>query len=194
MSEVLELSSKYQRFGPLRYFIAGAIQMLNLPQYECEIQYLPATQQAASCIGSDSAFSGLDHTILHGHEYEKEEHWESKKGIFLGIIICNHQCKTVQCLETQRLAPFAKHNDGMLDLLLVHKIGRFQLLLFLILMQYGGHISLPFVEYIKVQCARLIPVQDTVSCGIDGELLRIDSPASISIFPRQMYLIGHKVD
>jgi sphingosine kinase len=76
--------------------------------------------------------------------------WVFKKGTFLAALVCNHQCRTVQCMESQLLAPGARHDDGNLDLLLIHKVGRLQLLRFLILMQFGQHVSLPFVEYTKV--------------------------------------------
>lgn len=198
MSDVLELSAKYQRFGPLRYLVAGLVRMFNLRYYECEVKYIPAVEKG-SYIDSDSALSGMakDSTskaIIEGCGIDKQGNWKSSKGLFLGIIICNHQCKTVQCLKTQKLAPSAKHNDGLLDLLLVHRIGVFQLLWFLILVQYSHHVSLPFVEYIKVSSARVNSVEDNISCGIDGELLTIDTPAFISVSPHQMYLIGHRVD
>jgi len=198
MSDVLELSAKYRRFGPLRYLVAGLIRLFNLRYYECEVKYIPAVEKG-SYFDSDSALCEMtkDSTskaIIEGCGIDKQGNWKSSKGLFLGIIICNHQCKTVQCLKTQNLAPSAKHNDGLLDLLLVHKIGLFRLLWFLILMQYSRHVSLPFVEYIKVCRARIKYVEGSISCGVDGELLTIDTPAFISVSPRQIYLIGHRVD
>lgn len=198
MSDVLELSAKYRRFGPLRYLVAGLIRLFNLRYYECEVKYIPAVEKG-NYFDSDSALCEMtkDSTskaIIEGCGIDKQGNWKSSKGLFLGIIICNHQCKTVQCLKTQNLAPSAKHNDGLLDLLLVHKIGLFRLLWFLILMQYSRHVSLPFVEYIKVCRVRIKYVEGSISCGIDGELLTIDTPAFISVSPRQIYLIGHRVD
>lgn len=198
MSDVLELSAKYQRFGPLRYLLAGLIRLFNLRYYECEVNYIPAVEKV-SYVDSNSVLCGMtkestSKAIIEGCGIDKQGNWKSSKGLFLGIIICNHQCKTVQCLKSQKLAPSAKHNDGLLDLLLVHKIGLFRLLWFLILMQYGHHVSLPFVEYIKVCRARINYVEGNISCGIDGELLTIDTPAFISVSPHQIYLIGHRVD
>jgi sphingosine kinase len=80
----------------------------------------------------------------------EDDKWVHKQGPFLGVMVCNHKCKTVQCAKSQTLAPNAKHDDKTLDLLLVHDIGRFQLLRFLVLMQFGCHLSLPFVECTKV--------------------------------------------
>lgn len=83
-------------------------------------------------------------------EVAEDEKWVFKQGPFLAVLVCNHQCRTVQCVESQLLAPNAKHDDRKLDLLLIHKVGRLQLLRFLILMQFGRHLSLPFVQYTKV--------------------------------------------
>lgn len=80
-----------------------------------------------------------------------EENWVVKKGKFLGILVCNHSCKTVQSLSSQVVAPKAEHDDNTLDLLLVHGSGRLRLLRFFLLLQMGRHLSLPYVEYIKVK-------------------------------------------
>lgn len=85
-----------------------------------------------------------------------EDKWVVKKGRFLGVIVCNHSCKTVQSLSSQVVAPKAIHDDNSLDLLLVGGSGRLRLLRFLISLQFGKHISLPYVDYVKV-CSSLTP-------------------------------------
>ena len=285
---MLELSEKYQKkFGPLRYFVAGALKFLCLSGYDCEIEYLPVPGQEneeardskgsiqGENVGNFDAISDIfsrkmdiekgvrslsnrfpiehDHAIdptnesseyvrgldsklkwsppmrapmhagidellglnqsvggpmtpsprprtrsksrlekgwssrsmgdetsnpvgvkwtpqqesclelnletdIGGQVYQKhpkspvfdEDKWVLKQGPFLGVMVCNHKCKTVQCAESQTLAPNAKHDGKTLDLLLVHDVGRFQLLRFLVLMQFGCHLSLPFVECTKV--------------------------------------------
>jgi len=74
--------------------------------------------------------------------------WVVSKGRFLGILVCNHACRTVQ--SSQVVAPKAEHDDSTLDLLLVHGSGRLRLLRFFLLLQMGRHLSLPYVEYVKV--------------------------------------------
>ncbi|RWW05196.1 hypothetical protein GW17_00031542 [Ensete ventricosum] len=78
-----------------------------------------------------------------------EDKWVVKKGQFLGVLVCNHSCKTVQSLSSQVVAPKAVHDDNSLDLLLVCGSGRFRLLKFFICLQFGRHLSLPYVDYIK---------------------------------------------
>ncbi|KAG0457431.1 hypothetical protein HPP92_022271 [Vanilla planifolia] len=53
---------------------------------------------------------------------KKEVKWEFKKGQFLGVLVCNHSCRTVQSLSSQVVAP-ARHDDNSLDLLLIHGCG-----------------------------------------------------------------------
>jgi len=79
-----------------------------------------------------------------------DEKWVVRKGHFLGVLVCNHSCKTVQSLSSQVVAPKATHDDNSLDLLLVAGKGRWKLLRFFILLQFGRHLSLPYVEYVKV--------------------------------------------
>lgn len=124
----------------------------------------------------------------------EEEKWVVRQGPFLGILICNHPCKTVQNLRSQVLAPRAEHDDNTLDLLLVRAVGRLQLLRFFVLMQFGRHLSLPFVEYTKVKSVKLKPGKnDHQGCGIDGELRHLNGPISISLLPEQCRLIGRRV-
>lgn len=78
-----------------------------------------------------------------------EDKWVVTKGQYLGILVCNHACRTVQ--SSQVVAPKAEHDDNTMDLLLVHGSGRLRLLRFFILLQLGRHLSLPYVEYVKVR-------------------------------------------
>lgn len=120
-----------------------------------------------------------------------EENWVVKKGKFLGILVCNHSCKTVQSLSSQVVAPKAEHDDNTLDLLLVHGSGRLRLLRFFLLLQMGRHLSLPYVEYVKVKSVKLKPGKSTHNgCGIDGELFRVTGQVVSSLLPDQCRLIG----
>ncbi|WOL06258.1 sphingoid long-chain bases kinase 1-like [Canna indica] len=120
-----------------------------------------------------------------------EDKWVVKRGQFLGVLVCNHSCKTVQSLSSQVVAPNAIHDDNSLDLLLVGGSGRLRLLLFLICLQFGRHISLPYVDYVKVKSVKIKPGISTHNgCGIDGELLRVKGQVICSLLPDQCRLIG----
>ncbi|KAH7866286.1 hypothetical protein Vadar_018192 [Vaccinium darrowii] len=120
-----------------------------------------------------------------------QDNWVVTKGQFLGVLVCNHSCKTVQSLSSQVLAPKAEHDDNTLDLLLVHGSGRLRLLRFFLLLQLGRHLSLPYVEYIKVKSVKIKPGKDAHNgCGIDGELFAVNGQVTCSLLPEQCRLIG----
>ncbi|TVU31993.1 hypothetical protein EJB05_23709 [Eragrostis curvula] len=120
-----------------------------------------------------------------------DERWIVRKGCYLGVLVCNHSCKTVQSLSSQVVAPKAEYDDNCLDLLLVGGSGRLRLLRFLVLLQFGKHISLPNVEYVKVKSVRLKAAPNTHDgCGIDGELLHVKGQVRCSLLPQQCRLIG----
>ncbi|XP_073002189.1 sphingoid long-chain bases kinase 1-like isoform X1 [Typha latifolia] len=123
-----------------------------------------------------------------------DEKWVVRKGRFLGILVCNHSCKTVQSLSSQVVAPMAEHDDNSLDLLLVGGSGRVKLLRFLVLLQFGRHLSLPFVEYVKVKSVKIRAGPNTHhGCGIDGEFLFVKGQVLCSLLPEQCRLIGRPV-
>uniref|UniRef100_A0A453RYB6 Uncharacterized protein n=1 Tax=Aegilops tauschii subsp. strangulata TaxID=200361 RepID=A0A453RYB6_AEGTS len=78
------------------------------------------------------------------------DNWVTMKGEFLGILVCNHFCKPAQGLFSPVVAPKAQHDDGSLDLILVHGSGRLRLFCFFVAYQFCWHLLLPFVEYVKV--------------------------------------------
>ncbi|KAK6121501.1 hypothetical protein DH2020_044761 [Rehmannia glutinosa] len=120
-----------------------------------------------------------------------EENWVVTKGQFLGVLVCNHSCKTVQSLSSQVVAPKAEHDDNTLDLLLVRGSGRWKLLRFFLRLQLGKHLSLPYVEYIKVKSVKIKPGKHTHNgCGIDGELFPVNGQIICSLLPEQCRLIG----
>ena len=92
---------------------------------------------------SDDVESGIKEVVPRF-----EDKWVVTKGPFLGILVCNHACRTVQ--SSQVVAPRAEHDDNTMDMLLVHGSGRLRLMRFFLLLQMGKHLSLPYVEYVKV--------------------------------------------
>ncbi|GAY47483.1 hypothetical protein CUMW_104850 [Citrus unshiu] len=122
-----------------------------------------------------------------------EENWIVKKGQYLGIMICNHACRTVQ--SAQVVAPRAEYDDNTMDMLLVHGSGRLRLARFFLLLQMGRHLSLPYVEYVKVKSVKIKAGKHTHnSCGIDGELFPLNGQVISSLLPEQCRLIGRSHD
>ncbi|KAG1369638.1 hypothetical protein COCNU_15G000040 [Cocos nucifera] len=148
---ILELSEKYQKcFDPLQYFVAGFLKFLCLPKYHFELEYLPTTKDAANSEGKvleDQEKIDMSDLYLCANLEEKRV---VKKGRFL----CIHSCRTVQSLSSQVVAPKAEHVDDSLDLLLVNGSGRMRLLRLFMCLQFGWHLSLPYVEYVRVLYCR----------------------------------------
>ncbi|KAL9225094.1 hypothetical protein vseg_001057 [Gypsophila vaccaria] len=120
-----------------------------------------------------------------------ENKWVAKKGHYLGVLVCNHSCKTVQSLSSQVVAPNAEFDDNSLDLLLVQGSGRLRLIRFFLLLQFGRHLSLPYVEYVKVKSVKIKPGKHShEGCGIDGELFSVHGQVVTSLLPEQCRLIG----
>ncbi|CAG7871945.1 hypothetical protein BRARA_F02587 [Brassica rapa] len=119
-----------------------------------------------------------------------EDKWVARKGHFLGIMVCNHACRTVQ--SSQVVAPNSEHDDGTMDMILVHGCGRLRLLRFFILLQTGRHLSLPYVECVKVKSVKVKAGKQTHdSCGIDGELFALNGEVISTMLPEQCRLIGN---
>ncbi|XVE49662.1 hypothetical protein DITRI_Ditri01bG0099600 [Diplodiscus trichospermus] len=118
-----------------------------------------------------------------------QDKWVVSKGPFLGILVCNHACRTVQ--SSQVVAPRAEHDDNTMDMLLVHGSGRLRLMRFFLLLQMGKHLSLPYVEYVKVKSVKIKAGKHTHNgCGIDGEFFPLNGQVVSSLLPEQCRLIG----
>ncbi|XP_062196032.1 sphingoid long-chain bases kinase 1-like [Phragmites australis] len=200
VADVVQLSESFRlQLGPFRYVVAGLLKFLSLPQYRFEVDYIPLSPErnpelkplAEKCHGQLS--DGGE--VRRGMQIDDriEDNWITKKGEFLGILVCNHYCKPAQGLLSPVIAPKAQHDDGSLDLILVHGRGRLRLFCFFVAYQFCWHLLLPFVEYVKVKQVKIRPIGNTHNgCGVDGELLRAEGQAEwqCSLLPAQGRLLG----
>ncbi|KAA3488492.1 sphingoid long-chain bases kinase 1-like isoform X1 [Gossypium australe] len=119
-----------------------------------------------------------------------EDEWIVTKGPFLRILVCNHACRTVQ--SSQVVAPRAEPDDNTMDMLLVHGSERLRLMMRFFVLQMGKHLSLPYVEYVKVKSVKIKAGKHTHNgCGIDGEFFPLNGEVMSSLLPEQCRLIGH---
>jgi len=199
VADVLQLSENFRlQLGPFRYVAAGLLKFLSLPQYRFEVEYLPLSP------GRNPELKPLtekSHEQLSGDGKVRrgriEDSWITRRGEFLGIFVCNHFCKPARGLLSPVIAPKAQHDDGSLDLILVHGSGRLKLFCFFIAYQLCWHLLLPFVEYVKVKQVKIRPVGNTHNgCGVDGELLRGEGKTEwqCSLLPAQGRLLGRHPD
>ncbi|KAK4746874.1 hypothetical protein SAY87_025911 [Trapa incisa] len=155
------------------------------PKWDSEPNWDVENQIELPGPAADCLEAGINKELIPRYE----EKWVAVKGQYLGILVCNHACRTVQ--SSHVVAPKAEHDDSCMDLLLVRGSGRWRLLRFFLRLQMGGHLELPYVDYIKVKSVKIKPGKHCRSgCGIDGELFPLNGQVVSSLLPEQCRLIG----
>jgi len=104
----------------------------------------------------------------------------------------------VSAAEGMRMAPNAKLNDGLIDLILVRSSNTFDLISMFRKVYAGTHTELPYVEYQQVKKFSIRPLQDKRQgepdqvieelLDIDGELKGF-SPFSCEVVPLAIHVI-----
>tara|TARA_B100001123_G_scaffold125519_1_gene146245 strand:- start:615 stop:1502 length:888 start_codon:yes stop_codon:yes gene_type:complete len=85
---------------------------------------------------------------------------------FVFIIACN----TIHTGKAMKIAPLAKVDDGKIDIVIVRKASRVQLLKLFPKLFTGEHIDSPLVEYDQIESFSIVP-EETSAITIDGELI-----------------------
>jgi diacylglycerol kinase (ATP) len=100
---------------------------------------------------------------------------------FTFIIACN----TIHTGKGMKMAPKAKLDDGLMDIIVVkHKASRLKLLSMLPKVFEGTHINHPLVEYYKASEFSLIPKEDEI-LNIDGEIAG-STPIDVKVIPKKI--------
>ena len=102
---------------------------------------------------------------------------------FIFIIGCN----TVHTGKAMKMAPLAQLNDGKIDLIIVRKTSRINLLKLFPKLFSGDHIKSPLVEYRQVQNFS-ISLEETNDLTIDGEIIWT-TPLSVQIIPKMVNVL-----
>jgi diacylglycerol kinase family enzyme len=85
------------------------------------------------------------------------------------------------------MAPLARLNDGLLDLIIVKKVGRLKLLRLFPKVFSGNHISDPVVDYRQVSEFSILPeVQNMLN--IDGEMLG-NTPVHVKVLEKEIEVL-----
>jgi YegS/Rv2252/BmrU family lipid kinase len=90
-------------------------------------------------------------------------------------------CNTKHTGKGMKLAPHAKLDDGLIDLVVVRKGGRFKLLKMFPKVFDGSHVSDPIVEYHQVKEFSIYPIVHE-GLNIDGELIGV-TPIDVKMVP-----------
>ena len=101
------------------------------------------------------------------------------KDQFTFIIACN----SIHVGKGMKMAPKAKLNDGLIDLIVIKSdVSRIRLLQVLPKLFDGSHINEPELEYYQTSSFSLIPEIDEI-LNIDGEIIG-STPIKVSVIPQ----------
>ena len=102
---------------------------------------------------------------------------------FIFIIGCN----TIHTGKAMKMAPLAQLNDGKIDLIIVRKTSRINLLKLFPKLFSGDHIKSPLVEYRQVQNFS-ISLEETNDLTIDGEIIGT-TPLNVQMVPKMVNVL-----
>ncbi|MFL3014710.1 MAG: diacylglycerol/lipid kinase family protein [Candidatus Neomarinimicrobiota bacterium] len=108
---------------------------------------------------------------------------ETLDGDFVFVMCCN----TIHTGKGMKIAPYSKIDDGKLDLVIVRRTSRIELLKLFPKLFSGEHVKSPLVEYRQVRRLSIVPKQDS-SLLIDGELIG-RTPVNISLEPKSINVL-----
>ena len=96
-------------------------------------------------------------------------------------------CNTIHTGKGMRMAPLARLNDGLIDLIIVRKVSRFKLLKLFPKVFSGKHIGDPGVDYRQVKQFKIIS-EDKSQLNLDGEVLG-STPVEVKILPKEVEIL-----
>ena len=102
---------------------------------------------------------------------------------FIFIIGCN----TIHTGKAMKMAPLAQLNDGKIDLIIVRKTSRINLLKLFPKLFSGDHIKSPLVEYRQVQNFS-ISLEEANDLTIDGEIIGT-TPLNVRMIPKMVNVL-----
>ena len=102
---------------------------------------------------------------------------------FIFIIGCN----TIHTGKAMKMAPLAQLNDGKIDLIIVRKTSRINLLKLFPKLFSGDHIKSPLVEYRQVENFS-ISLEETNDLTIDGEIIGT-TPLDVQMIPKMINVL-----
>lgn len=96
-------------------------------------------------------------------------------------------CNTIHTGKGMQMAPLARLDDGLIDLIIVRKVGRMKLLRLFPKLFSGKHIGDPAVDYRQVSEFSIKP-EDRNTLNIDGEMLG-STPIRVTMMPKEIEVL-----
>ncbi len=117
----------------------------------------------------------------------KEVRLEHDQGKVAGEVSFIVACNTIHTGNGMRLAPKARINDGLIDLLVVKKISRMQLLKLFLKVFKGAHIPHPLISYFQVKSFTID--SERALLNVDGEITGL-APCSVTVIPSAIRILA----
>jgi len=115
--------------------------------------------------------------------YDKNNKKYQLKNDFMFAVICN----TIHTGKGMKIAPRAKLNDGLMDLVLIKDAPRLKLLKLMPKLFTGKHINDNIVEYMHISKIKLQP-NKVSKLNIDGEI-KGRTPFELTVIPNEIEII-----
>ena len=96
-------------------------------------------------------------------------------------------CNTIHTGKGMRMAPLARLNDGLIDLIIVRKVSRFKLLKLFPKVFSGKHIGDPGVDYRQVKQFKIMS-EDKSQLNLDGEVLG-STPVEVKMLTKEVEIL-----
>jgi len=116
--------------------------------------------------------------------YDKDNKKHELNDNFMFAVLCN----TIHTGKGMKIAPKAKLNDGLIDLVLIKDASRLKLLRLMSKLFSGKHIYDDIVEYVQLSKFEL-KTHVTSQLNIDGEI-KGSAPFKLSIIPKAIQIIN----
>ena len=96
-------------------------------------------------------------------------------------------CNTIHTGKGMKMAPLARLDDGLIDLIIVRNFSRFKLLKLFPKVFSGNHISDPGVDYRQVKTFTILPEKNR-QLNVDGEVLG-STPVEVKVLPKEIEIM-----
>jgi len=172
----IDIKSNKLRFlkflGSLRSDLYAFLSILALRSYQGKVSFIPAPdwqpspevpQPQVLALSASNAKQTVNHkSTANGQSLD----WQVIEGEFIALWVMNVAWATHSVLA----APHAQLADGYMDVLIIRKgISRWRLLTAFLKISTGEHLLLPEMEYYKVRCLHLEPLDSKGLVAVDGE-------------------------
>lgn len=122
--------------------------------------------------------------IRHRQRFARIEIDGNVIGADFGFVI---GCNTIHTGKGMQMAPLARLDDGLIDLIIVRKVGRIKLLRLFPKVFSGKHIGDPAVDYRQVREFTIKP-EDRNTLNIDGEMLG-STPIHVKVLQKELEVL-----